>query len=357
MKQALLAAGALALAAGDASAGGVERSGQFVGILFEEGNVAQLSFAVGSPDVSGTVGGGALASGDMSPSYLTYSLAYKQALGENLDFAVIIDQPIGADVDYPVGTGYPLQGTTATLSSTAITGLLRYRFDNNVSLYGGLRGETVKGVVSIPLVAGYTLETNRDLAFGYVVGVGWERPDILARVALTYNSAIEHSLDSVEFGAVPTQFQTTVPQSVNLEFQTGISRKAQLLLFGSVRWVDWTEFEIAPPAYLGATGSPLVAYQSDRITYSLGLGKRFSDRWSGAVTLGYEPSNGDITGNLGPVDGFASIGLGATYTMDNVKVTGGLRYIRIGDATTAVVGGDFSGNSALAAGVQITTSF
>jgi len=356
MKHAVMTAGAIAVSATGALAGGVERSAQSVGILFEDGNRAEFTFTFASPEVSGSLGGGALQSGDMAPGYFGYAFAYKQKLGERLDFALIIDQPIGADVDYPTGTGYPLAGTTATLSSQAITGLLKYRFDNNVSVYGGLRAEAVRGVVSIPFLGGYTLETNRDLALGYVVGAGWERPDIMARVALTYNSAIEHSLDSTEFGADTGGFDTTVPQSVNLEFQTGISRQAQLLLFGSVRWVDWTEFEIAPPAYLGVVGTPLVSYQSDRVTYNLGLGKRFNENWSGAVTLGYEPSNGDITGNLGPVDGFASIGVGATYTQGNMEITAGVRYVEIGDATTTL-GADFSGNSAVAAGLNLAMTF
>ena len=62
--------------------------------------------------------------------------------------------------------------------------------------------------------------------------------------------------------------------------------------------------------------------------------RRFNETWSGAVTLGYEPSDGDLTGNLGPTDGMRSIGLAATYTRDNMKITGGIRYVDIGDAAT-----------------------
>jgi long-chain fatty acid transport protein len=245
-----------------------------------------------------------------------------------------------------------LAGTTADLTSSAITGLLRYKMPNNFSVYGGLRYETVKGVVSIPLVGGYTLVTNNDSELGYVIGAAWEKPEIAARVALTYNSAIRHNLDSLEFGLVAGNFVTEVPQSVNLEFQTGIAEGT--LLFGSIRWVDWSAFQIDPPAY--PLADPLVAYPEDRITYNLGIGRRFNDNWSGAVTLGYEKSDGEITGNLGPTDGFASIGLAATYTMDNMKITGGVRYVDIGDATTSL-GADFSGNSGVGVGIRVGYTF
>ncbi len=360
MKRILTTAATMAAMATVAQAGGVERSAQSVAILFEQGRYAEFSFGHFSPDVGGSLGGGVLQSGDMSAGYNSLSFGYKMAIGETMDFALILDEPIGARVRYP-GTfppgPYPLAGATADLSSSAITALLRYKLPSNVSVFGGLRYQTVKGVVSIPVVGGYTLTTNYDSELGYVAGVAWEKPEIAARVALTYNSAITHTLDSRETGpaSLDASFETEVPQSVNLEFQTGIAKDT--LLFGSVRWVDWSEFQIAPPVYAAATmGTALVSYPQDRITYNLGIGRRFNEQWSGAVTLGYEASDGEITGNLGPTDGFASVGLAATYTMDNLKITGGVRYIDIGDATTSI-GADFQGNSGMGIGLRVGYTF
>jgi long-chain fatty acid transport protein len=358
MKRILTTAAVVSAAATSAHAGGVERSGQSIAILFEQGRYAELSFGHFDPSVSGSVGGGAIPSGDMSPSYNTWSLGYKMDIGDRMNLAIILDQPIGAKVRYPGTFGvdpYPLAGTTADLTSSAITALLRYKFESNISVYGGLRYQTVKGLVSIPLVGGYTLATNNDSELGYVVGVAWEKPEIAARVALTYNSAITHTLDSLEFGAVAGTFDTEVPQSVNLEFQTGIAKDT--LLFGSIRWVEWSAFTIAPDAYAGATGGQaLVDYPEDRITYNLGIGRRFNENWSGAVTIGYEPSDGEVTGNLGPTDGNSSIGLAATYTMDNIKITGGVRYVDIGDATTSI-GAEFEGNSGVGVGLRVGYTF
>jgi long-subunit fatty acid transport protein len=372
MKRILGTAAALAAAATTAQAGGIERSTQSVAILFEQGSYAELGFGYLSPDVSGTQGNtigpfqAGTPSGDMLPSYTTYSLGYKTDLNEDLSLAIILDEPIGADVDYPGTFGtpgsYALAGTTAELNSTALTAFLKYKFENNVSLYGGLRYETVQGDVSIPLVGapqGYDLSTNTDGQWGYVVGVAWEKPEIGARVALTYNSAITHTLDSDEtLGplALDSSFETEVPQSVNLEFQTGIAEDT--LLFGSIRWVDWSEFDIAPPLYTSVVGTPLVNYAEDRVTYNLGIGRKFSEQWSGAASIGYEAADGQLTGNLGPYDGFTSFALAATYTMDQVKVSAGVRYFDIGDATTnPPVSGRFTNNSAVGFGLRVGYSF
>jgi long-chain fatty acid transport protein len=353
MKRFMLASTAI-LAATGAFAGGVERSTQSVSILFEQGRYAELSFGRFAPDVSGLAGGVA-ASGDMAGDYNSWSLGYKMDIGDRMAFAMILDQPIGANVNYPAGTSYPLRGSTATLTSSAITALLKYKFENNVSVYGGLRYETVHGEVSLPTVFGYSLDTNHDSELGYVVGLAWEKPEIAARVALTYNSAITHSLESVEFGAVAGTFETKVPQSVNLEFQTGIAKDT--LLFGSIRWVDWTSFIIDPPAYPAPLGN-LVDYAGDRTTYNLGVGRRFNENWAGAVTLGYEKADGSRTGNLGPTDGIKSIGLAATYTKDNMKITGGIRYVELGDATTnPPVGGVFTDNSGVGIGIKVGYTF
>jgi long-subunit fatty acid transport protein len=364
MKRFLTTAAALAAAATTAQAGGVERSTQSVAILFEQGRYAELSFGNFSPDVSGTAFG--RNSGDMSSTYNTFSLGYKMDIGDRMALAVIIDEPIGADVAYPGvpgATSYALAGTTADLESLALTALLRYKFVNNFSVHGGLRIQRSEGTVNIKApgvgVADYRMSTSKETDAGYVVGIAWEKPEIAARVALTYNSAITHDLQSTETGLGPTldsNFETEVPQSVNLEFQTGVAKDT--LLFGSIRWVDWSEFTIAPPRYVALVGNELVDYPKDRVTYNLGIGRRFSDQWSGAATIGYEASDGEQTGNLGPTDGATSFGLAATYTMDAVKITAGVRYVDIGDATTeAPLNARFTNNDGIGVGIRIGYSF
>ncbi|MGC9369821.1 MAG: outer membrane protein transport protein [Paracoccaceae bacterium] len=358
-----------ALIATSAYAGGLERSSQSVGILFEKGTYAEFSVGRVAPDVSGSHSAmvapvlGTASSGDMTGDYTTTSFGFKAALNEQFDLAFILDSPIGADVKYKAGTGYIYGGSTATIDSTAMTMLARYKLPSNFSVHGGLRFQRAEGKVA--LFNGYTMNTDTSSETGFVLGAAWEKPEIAARVALTYNSAITHNFNATEnIAPVPTQFKTEIPQSLNLEFQSGIA--ADTLLFGSVRWVEWSKTDITPLALFTASGSSLVDYDDDTITYNIGVGRRFSDSWSGAVTLAHEPGTGGFSGNLGPTDGYTSVGLAATYTHGNMKITGGARYVWIGDAKTeapaslAPAGttlGEFKDNSGVAFGVKVGYTF
>ena len=359
-----------ALMVSHAYAGGLERSSQSVGILFEKGTYAELAMGRVAPDVSGEHSAavqpslGAASSGDMTSSYTTTAFGFKTALNSQLDLALIMDSPIGANVSYPSATGYIYGGSTATIESTALTLLARYKLPSNFSVYGGVRHQSVEGEVA--LFNGYTMSTDTASDTGFVVGAAWEKPEIAARIALTYNSAITHKFNATEnIAAVTTQFETEIPRSLNLEFQTGIA--ADTLLFGSVRWVEWSKTDITPAALFAATGTSLVDYDDDTIPYNIGVGRRFTPNWSGAVILAHEPSTGGFSGNLGPTDGYTSVGLAATYTHGNMKITGGARYIWIGDAKTeapvAVAGvpgvtlGEFKDNTAVAVGLKIGYTF
>lgn len=369
---------------GAAHAGGVERSTGSVAFMFEPGTYAEMSFGSVSPDVSGVQAVPLFSpgevfpgsSGDMTGDYKTWALAFKTELSDRLSLGFLIDQPVGAKVDYAPDTGYAyggaaalFGGSTAEIDSTGFTAVLRYQMPSNVSVYGGLRHLRTNGTVS--LFNGYQMRTETESDFGYLVGVAWEKPEIAARVALTYQSSITHDFVASEtlLSAAPpvigaaTGFSTEVPQSVTLDFQTGIM--ADTLLFGSIRWVDWTAFDITPTIYSASFGGALVDYDDDTITYSLGVGRKFSDRWSGAVSLGYEKENDSFSGNLGPTDGFRSLGVALTHTAGNVKITGGARYIWIGDAETQAPApypagttlAQFRDNSGVAVGLRIGYMF
>jgi long-subunit fatty acid transport protein len=362
---------------GAACAGGVERSTQPISILFEEGNYAEIAIGRISPSVSGELTFPLLgapvgtSSGNMLGDETVGSFSIKTDINDKLVFAFVIDQPVGATINYPTGIGYPYGGSNAKLRSTAATAYLRYKFNDAWSAYGGLRAQQLKGTVG--LFTGYTLDTNKDREFGYSLGVAWERKDIAARVSLTYHSEIEHTLDSTEFGgaiapvSLQSQFSTKIPQSLVLDAKTGIAEDT--LLFGSIRWVDWSEFNISPPLYVAGVGEPLVQYNSDTITYTIGLGRRFNENWSGAVTLDHEPQSNDFFGNLGPIDGRTGLGLSAIYSFDRYEISGGVKYSWLGDAKTALPGvrnpatGDkvqlasFTDNKAVSFGLRFGVNF
>jgi long-chain fatty acid transport protein len=371
MKTYLSSVGILALCAGTAMAGGIDRSGQGNGALFEKGRYLELSFGFVSPSVSGNdvaaFGGGP--SGDVAASYTQLGFSYKYDVNDKLSFALNIDQPFGADVLYGAGS-VALGNTNAVASATAVTGLLRYKFNDNFSVHGGLRAQRSDGFIRLQGLAygplnGYNVTLDSDTAPGYVVGAAYEKPEIALRVAVTYNSAVEHEFSSTErvgtaVIAPVTITNTKTPQSVNLDFQTGIA--ANTLLFGQIRWVDWSQMQVSPTAFAGATAGASLIELDDIVTYTLGVGRKFNDTWSGSFSLTYEDSIDPLVSPLAPTDGRFGATLAGIYTRDNMKITAGINYTMLGDAqpetgTPDVARANFTDNDSLGIGIRVGFSF
>lgn len=372
MKKYITGASALCLAAGGAHAGALDRTGQSIDVLFEEGRYIEFSLGYVSPSVDGEVVNPAFGvpgtkSGDIGVDSFNFGAAYKADFNDKISYALIIDQPYKAEVDYPTSPGYFGSDASAEFNSTAITALLQYNLSNGFSVYGGLRLQETDAQAEIPFASGYDVKADADWGLGYVAGVAFERPDIALRVSLTYSSEIAHENDVVENVITPggpAQFRSTAefetPQSINLAFQTGVA--ANTLLFGSIRWVDWSDFDLSPAIYSSplVANQPLLSYVDDVTTYTLGMGYRINDTWSVAGSVSYEENTGNLFTNLGPNDGATSIGLAAIYTRGNMKVTTGIRYAWIGDTTTAVQSvpaAEFNDNNAVAFGVKVGYSF
>lgn len=391
IKTTSLATLALTLGATTAMAGALERSVPSTRILFEEGNYAEFSIAGATPQLGGQGGllapGGAF-TGDLLDAFVTLGAGLKLDLTDRVSMALIFDNPWGVDTEYPLSPGsnytadtQPLAGplagapigsilrTEATLDASAITGIVSYDIGGGVKAYAGLRGQNITAEAAFPFLAlgttgtfvPYNITAENDVGFGWMAGAAYERPEIALRVALTYYSQISHSHKTTETFALspasPVVSQTGLqtPQAVNLEFQTGIAKDT--LLFGSVRWVDWSDFNIEPELFGGITGgTALVDFGGDYTTINLGLGRKFTETWSGAISTTIEPPNNTQLTTLGPVDGRYGIGLGATYTQERYKITGGVSYTFLGE-TENFAGTDFSGGNAIGAGLRIGFNF
>lgn len=345
--------------------------------LFETGSYVELSFGSVNPDVSGYFPhplAGDLPAGDVTPSFNMMAGAYKRDLSEKLSFALIIDQPFGADVDYGSNTSYPIAGSNASVDTTAVTAVLRYKFDDRFSVYGGVRNLSSEGEVylNIPVPGSpgvtfpYAMETSTENDWGYLVGAAYEIPDIALRASLTFNSSIDITFDAHEVspglasplnptGTLDESMKVTMPKSVNFDFQTGIA--ADTLLMFSARWAEWTSTTITPVGYEAIVGDNLVDHSDDTISYSLGIGRRFNDKLSGSLSIGYEAANNKVSGNLSPTDGYKSITAGLKYQItEQTAIAGGVSYAWIGDTTTSV-GGQFEDNSAIGVGLKLSHHF
>ncbi|MCV6587168.1 MAG: outer membrane protein transport protein [Marinibacterium sp.] len=368
------------------SAGGLDRTGQSVGLLFESGNYAEFSIGRANPDLTGNdvrnLNPFGTPTGDVGHGFNQVGAGIKYDINDKMSVALIYDQPWGSDISYPEFNGNPttpgsllLGGTEAISNSDAFTGLLRYKFNDNWSAHGGLRYQQIDGNIALSGLAygptggpgfnGYSIDLAQDGAFGFVVGGAYEIPDIAMRVAVTYSSEIEHEFNSTErFGFSPLTIagekKVKTPQSLNLDFQTGIA--ANTLLIGNIRWAEHSVVNLDTTS-VGPLPSVNLIDIDDSWTFNLGVARRFNENWAGTISFGHETERSDnLVSPLAPTNGFNSVALGVQYTQGPMRISGGVRYALLGDAfaetgTPDVARAEFKNNDVVSFGVRVGFSF
>ena len=341
---------ALAATSGIAQGAALERAvPQVVRLLYEQGTYGEFGLSFVDPHQSGEgavlpTPAGPLAlpgdTGDLFQSHTSYFAAVKGDIGDRLSYVVGFDQPQGVATLYSQGTfastALSYAGTQGQLRTYQFTGVLAYDVNDRVKLYAGLRAERVDAKADVPIIAGYTVDVDDNWGYGYLIGAAYARPEIALRVGLTYSSAINHDVDATEDAAVipspeDSTFSLDMPQSVTLDFQTGVAPKT--LVFGSVRWVNWADFAIAPPLFVQLAGQPLVDYQDDWWTYTLGVGRQLTPELAGSFFVAWEPPVGGTMTTLGPYDGRTTGTAALSYDYGKFNFTGALTYGVLGDTT------------------------
>lgn len=370
---------ALLLGTTAAYAGGMDRSGQSITALFEEGTYAEISFGSVSPDVTGVGAAGTTTSGNVAPEYTQLGLAYKTDINDQFSIALIVDQPFGASVSYD-NIPYALQGTKADVTTMGYTFLAQYHVDENVSVFAGPRLISAEGTYtrsflntsSLPIpnsITVYDATYSSDTDVGYVVGAAYEIPEIALRAAITYSSQTEFSLDGqgsfMGGAAAATTLEAIMPQTVNVDFQTGVA--ANTLAFANIRWADWSE-AILKDNFANSTFTPNASNtdlgvlsdfnNTDVTTYTVGVGRRFTDNFAAQFAVGYEKATGQAANNLAPTDGYISYSLGGAYTFESgMELSGGIRYVDLGDTTTKTIASSFTDNSVTAIGLKLAYNY
>ena len=201
---------------------------------------------------------------------------------------------------------------------------------------------------------------------GLAAGFAYQIPEIALKAAITYRSEIDHEANSTEsfgFGTIASPLSpdvtATTPQSVNLDLQTGIA--ANTLAFANVRWVNWSQFAVTPNLLKLRSGSNLIDYSDDQWSANVGVGRKFSDKWSGSALVSYDSGAGNPVTTLGPTEGYWGVGLGGQYSpAENYFIQAGVRYMWLGDADAKAgpnVVGEFTDNTAIAYGMKIGYRF
>ncbi|UUS60081.1 MULTISPECIES: OmpP1/FadL family transporter [unclassified Acinetobacter] len=362
-------------------AAGLDRSGQSISAFLQPGNYAEAGITVLDAEVKSNE----LNVDDMAKSYYFPSAAVKVQATDKISLGLIYDQPYGAEAEYDAASqvfGNGAQGTSVDVKTESLTALIGYQPNENWNFYAGPVWQTVEANIKLRGAAyggnaklgTYNIEMEREEAYGWLAGVAYSIPEIALKAAITYRSEIEHNTKSNEttllpypsLSALTSSVDATTPQSVNLDFQTGIAKDT--LAFANVRWVHWSQFAVKPTLLGNVSSIPaphvrqnLIDYSDDQWSANVGVGHKFNSKWSGSASVGYDSGAGNPITTLGPVEGNWNVGLGGQYSpAENYFIQAGVKYFWLGDATAQTGGnpvGEFEDNHALGYGLKIGYRF
>lgn len=371
-------------------AAGLDRSGQSIAAFLQPGNYAEAGISVLDPTVAGK-GLDQKPVSDMADDYYFPTAAVKVQATDKISLGLLYDQPYGADATYAADNymfGNGTEGTTVEVRTNNLTALMGYQPNENWNFYAGPVWQTVEADIRLrgaayggPSKLGdYKIKVHQEPAFGWLAGFAYQIPEIALKAAVTYRSEIKHKANSTETSSIPkvpagyhplfpngvdlTQVvgnvKAVTPQSVNVDFQTGIA--TDTLAFANVRWVHWDNFVVSP-SLLGhpLVNQNLIDYSDDQWSANVGVGRKFNPKWAGNVSVGYDSGAGNPVTTLGPTEGYWNVGLGGQYSpAEHYFIQGGVKYFWLGDATAQTAGnavGEFSGNHAIGYGMKIGYRF
>lgn len=270
-----------------------------------------------------------------------------------------------------------------------------YQPSKNWNFYAGPVYQSFKSQVDLrgnvfSVYNGYDFHSKSVADWGWLAGLAYQIPEKAIKASVTYRSEITHKVNATEnaplidmlktqqgrslvdqhldymisigqmtqqkkvalnhivVGLANTQDSGTTefktPDSVNLEFQTGLRQGT--LLFGNVRWVNWSELNFQPYRFgeiskvVGALSTPsrsngfsLVRFYDDQWSANLGIGQRFTPQWLGNISVGWDSGAGDKVSTGGPVKGYYNLGIGVQYSpTPQTFISGGAKYFWLGDA-------------------------
>ncbi|ESX89175.1 OmpP1/FadL family transporter [Mesorhizobium sp. LSHC412B00] len=383
----LLGAGCFSLGLiGSVHAGGLERGGYDIDLLFDPARIAgevtgtyvmpqrDLKNVVDTNPADGPLNALGLSnSARDTESYWVPSVGIKAGMGP-VDCLVDYGQPIGAYSNPGVNWAGANGNIVTKVESEAVGGTCSYKVNlgkGQFRFIGGVFHEDVSGfkeqlVAPLPAFLGTgvgRLDLEGD-GWGWRVGAAYEIPDIALRASLVYNSAVklDNLSGTLDLTQVPgfldpsnpilgritdVSGSSEVPESLELKLQSGIA--PGWLAFGSIKWVNWSVLQsipFCPTAAPGActTTGPTRATSLDLLyrdgwTVSGGIGHKFNDQWSGAAVLTWD--RGTSTGLSAQTDTWTVSG-GVAYTpTQNIEVRlGGALGVLTSGSIHPVVGDD-----------------
>ncbi len=389
MRRGLLLAAAVMLTSTAAHAGGLERGGYNIDLLFDPADYAAEAAATyvnpqrdlkNVRDVNPLNGNfSALKNNDVrdSESYWVPRLGMKAALGSAVDCMVDYSQPWGAHTKPGANWAGANDNIETKVNSDNYGATCSYKFDagqGQLRFIGGVFYQQVDGFkerqvvpdLAVPGTGVGRLSLKGD-GWGWRAGVAYEIPEYALRASLVYNSEVNLDkitgtldLSQVNGAVIPVIGSQKMPDSVELKMQSGIA--PGWLAFGSVKWTDWSQLQSIPFCPTVGACPPggvtsLDLFYRDGWTVNAGVGHKFNDQWSGAVSLTWDRGTSTTQGTQSDT---WTLGTGVSYTpTQNVefRVAGAVGILTSGSSVNSQVAYDYGTDLVTAVSTSLKVKF
>ncbi|WP_074061088.1 MULTISPECIES: OmpP1/FadL family transporter [Rhizobium] len=374
-------------------AGGLERGGYNIDLLFDPSRFAVESTATfvmpqrklkNVDDINPLNGDlnaipGHSTSADDSESYWSPRIGAKVAIGDAADCMADYSQPYGAHANPGANWAGANDNIETKVNSDNYALTCSYRFDvgpGQFRIIGGTNYLEMDGfkerlVVAPEVITALTgglasgsgvgrLDLEGD-GWGWRGGVAYEIPEYAFRASLMYYSEVKLDsvsgtvdltnipaiLDPVIGGAgtvIPVTGSTAMPDALELKVQSGIA--PDWLAFGSVKWTDWSQLQRIPFYNSGVEITSLDLGYRDGWTITGGVGHKFNEQWSGAVSVTWDRGTSQEFGSQ--TDSWL-LGAGVSYSPNqNVefRLGGVLGILTSGDSSPTTIDGVGVGDEA-----------
>ena len=372
--------------ASPAISGGWEASRLDTSMMYNDGGYAEVGTSSITYDISGTIQDPLSVGNDrshkMAKDQTRTAIGFKTQF-DNFDvgLANYVSGAIQLDGQAGHATAATCAGGATTdcsvvpsadVEAKSLALLARYRINDNMSVLGGLNRYSVSDA-TVQTLSGYYVVSGDEMA--PIAGAAYENKEIALRVELLIQAETDMTLDAKSSKSpldpnapsAVANSKMVIPQTMTLNFQSGIAEDT--LLFGSIHKADWDTAQITiPENTTHASGSvdPVGSSFASRTAYSVGIGRRITDNIS--ILGSYSSEDGGGATSTDPftlTDGSQTLGLGARYTKDNMTISGGYSYTKVGDVlmTKNIVPNvldltsDYKNNTVSGIGLKVGFSF